>query len=476
MYYKKLFLIRAHGSEVKKFKLPHGLLSIKSYLRKFDIDSVIFDRALNLSPDDLKQEILQYNPDVIGISAMTMQIEDTQYLIKFIRAYFKDKIIVVGGIHFTALPNVGLEMGADYVFKGEAEIAMYNFMLNGPPKDEKIIQGEIIKNLDDIPAFTIDDIRSYFEPHNYYKNIHLQIMTARGCPYNCNFCLSRDQRPKGMRYHSVDYIIDLLEEIVNEFDTRQFFFVDDIFVIKPSKVREFCEKIKSRFQGYIRLTSFTHAGHGSTELYRLMFESGFTRVSMGVEHGNDRLLELCGKKTNKAGIEKTCSEIHKAGLELNLLYILGNITETNETITETVDFAIYLHNKYSASSSFSFMQPFPGSPIYTVAEDYGKYLPKRRTYQNIDINYIPNGVSVKHIIKERERGQLMGNYFGSLKSFRAIKLRDKYLKLVRKLKAKIRKFIRLSKAVVYKIFKINKGKNQKSKINYEVNSMSIKFS
>jgi len=122
---KKVFLIRAYGlGERIPYGLPYGLLYIKSFLRKSGIDSYIFDRELNQSLDLLQRALLNYNPYVIGISAMTIQSSDVKFIIKKIREWMGEKIIIVGGTHFTAQPNKGLEYGADYVITGEGEISL----------------------------------------------------------------------------------------------------------------------------------------------------------------------------------------------------------------------------------------------------------------------------------------------------------------------------------------------------------------
>lgn len=404
----KAFLIRTAG--FKTHSLAYGLLYIKSYLRKAGIDSYVFDRESSRSLYLLKNTLLEYDPDVIGISAMTAQSLDAKFIIKNIREWVgSKKIIIVGGVHFTALPNDGIKYGADYIIRGEGELAMLDFPIKGPPEKDKLIKGKTVSELDYIPMITMSDLRPFVKsPENYHdKGIH--VITARGCPYNCNFCLGKDQRPRGIRYHSIDYIVEYISQIVKEFGIYSFNIVDDIFVIKPARVMEFCEKVQKRISIPLRFHCFTHADHGNVELYRKMRETGFHRISMGVEHGNDKILSLMGKHTTKAKIEETYSRIYIAGIDLNLTYILGNIEETNKTITETVDFAIYLHKRYKTSSWFSYMQPLPGSPIYNVAEKYGTYLPKERSYQNIDLCYVPFNVTVEHIIKERERGMKLAN-------------------------------------------------------------------
>jgi radical SAM superfamily enzyme YgiQ (UPF0313 family) len=243
----------------------------------------------------------------------------------------------------------------------------------------------------------------------YSKGKGFHIITARGCPYNCNFCLGKEQRSPGLRYHSIDYVVGYVKAIVDEYAVRSFNIVDDIFVIRPARVGQFCSMIQETIPQRLRFHCFTHAGHGSVKLYALMKEAGFHTISMGVEHGNDRILSMMGKNTTKAKIEETCAAVCGAGIGLNLTYVLGNIHETNGTISETVDFAIYLHNKYRATSWFSFMQPLPGSPVFDVAERFGMFLSMERRYQNTEACFVPHSVDVEHMVRERDRGMKLAN-------------------------------------------------------------------
>ena len=411
-----ILLIRALGAEGNS--LPQGLLYIQSYLKKYGYHAEILDRYVDRSIIGLKSKLEGIK--VVGISAMSIQSEDALYLASLIRKWFGYKIkIILGGVHFTALPETA-QGYADHIVSGEGEIAVKNFLDAENSYPDFIIPSKIILDLDDIPQFSIDQIKKLVRTNN-----HFHIITARGCPYRCNFCLGFDQRPKGLRYHSIDYIIGYMHRIILDLNITSFNIVDDVFIINPKRVYDFCdslEKLTTIVKKKISLSCFTHAGHGDYSLYKRMQDVGFNLIAMGVEHGNDKLLQYCGKNTTRSKIEQTCKDISDAGIKLNLTYILGNLIETNETITETIDFAIYLHKKYDASSWFSYMQPLPGSQAYTEAKDYGKFIDNDvSNYSNTNPVYVPNGASLQHMISERNRGTKYANSKVShLRRFRLI--------------------------------------------------------
>lgn len=395
-----ILLIRALGPD--GVSLPQGLLYIQSFLNKYGYNTEIWDRYRDTSIVKLKRKLKDVK--VVGISAMSIQFVDAIYLSSMIRRCFGNEIqIIMGGVHVTALPETARNY-ADHVVIGDGEIAIKNFLDAGNHGSDFILPSIPIEDLDEIPPFQTEQIRKVVRTKQYFH-----IITARGCPYRCNFCLGIDQRPGGLRYHSVDYVIDYMSRMAEDLGITGFVIADDVFVLRPTRVYEFCDSLE-RSEKKISLQCFTHAGHGNHSLYKRMKDVGFNQMSMGVEHGNDQLLEYCGKKTTKAKIEQTCKDIHSAGIKLHLTYILGNLIETNETITETVDFAISLHEKYGAISWFSYMQPLPGSSASIEAEEYGHFIDRDVcNYSNMKPVYLPNAVSLQHIIHERERGVKAAN-------------------------------------------------------------------
>lgn len=397
-----ILLIRALGPETKS--LPLGLLYMQSYLRKFGYTAKIFDRYKNRSIDALKSEL--DGVSLVGISAMSIQSADAIYLSNLIRKWYGNKIkIIMGGNHFTALPWTAKKY-ADHVFIGEAEVSLKNFLDNGAKSDNFVIPSVPLENLDDIPQFSMKEAkRLLISKHDLF------LPTSRGCPYRCNFCFGSEQRQGGLRYHSVKHMMKLMRSLVDEVKINSFYICDDIFVLSPKRVYEFCDALDKNNLSRLSYKCFTHSGHGNLALYSRMRQAGFKTMVMGVEHGNNRLLKYCGKRTTTAIIEQTCKTIFDAGLQLHLTYILGNLTETNKTITETVDFGIYLHKKFQSSSWFSFMQPLPGSAAFTDARKYGRIIdPDLSNFFNRNPTYLPKGVSIRHLINERKRGMKKANF------------------------------------------------------------------
>jgi len=398
----EVLLIRALGKGLSS--LPLGIMSIHEYLKNNEYSSMIFDRYCNTNIQDLLKLVKSLKHlKIIGISAMTIQLPDAVYLARLLRTVNKSAKIIMGGTHVTALPDSVKEY-VDHVVVGEGEIAVKKFLDNNC-EGEYILKGEFLEDLDSVSFMDVKEAGKFLS-----KGSIFYFLTARGCPYRCNFCLGSEQREKRIRYISIEKVADYVKQVVEELGITSFFIADDIFVLNLQRVAKFCELVQKNIPQQLSFQCFTHSGHGREDTYKTMKAAGFDVISMGVEHGTNELLQFCGKETTLEKIDETCDKMHRAGIRISASYILGNIPEDNNTITKTVEFAKYLHKKYNTKSWFSYAQPQPGSTMYADSKQSGKILqPNVAKWTNFSPTYLPEKVDLDHMIRERERGRREAN-------------------------------------------------------------------
>lgn len=375
-----IMLIRAYGRDDVSRCIPWGIVNIGSYLKKYGYRVTIADRRGSpLFMRKILKEAL--GPDIayVGISAMTTQAKDAEFL----SGYFKKrkKTVILGGLHYSIFPQEGLNT-ADFVFKGEGERSFFNFLENG--LKEKVYEPEPLLNLDDIPLPSEELLgRFYLNKNNFI------IMTSRGCTYDCTFCLDKSYRSDKLRYHCPAYVCDLIEMLIKSFGIKNFFIADDIFTINKKRVFEICREIKKRSLN-IRLGAFTHSGIDDLELYNEMRSAGFESVSLGVESGSDKVLKIMNKNQTVSQTKKTIEIIRKTGLKVHATFMLGNILETEQSLKATLELAKDL----GLAGWISYAQPFPGTKFYETCAGHGKIInPNPKTYWNDRIAFIPNGLS-----------------------------------------------------------------------------------
>lgn len=362
--------------------IPIGLLYIAAVLEQHDIEVMIYDR--NKHESSLSDLIESYRPDMIGIGAMTVQAEDALLLSAEIKANYPDIIVCLGGVHFTFKPEEGLIKGAaDIVVLGEGEYAMRDICL-GKPLDAipgvafkdltgKIIRSpdrQFIKELDDLPlpAYHLVDVMSY-DDHLITGEKAISLLTGRGCPMACTFCASPELWQRRIRLNSISYTIKHIQFLVTRYGVKNIRIMDDTFTVSRRRVLEFCERVKPMG---LNMTCLTNVRNSDFEMLKIMRESGFSIVAYGVECANQRVLDNVSKGITLSRAIDAIINAQKAGLLVELLFMIGNVTETEETIIDSIEFA----RKYNPEGKnwFQFSTPFPGSAFSVNAEEYGQII------------------------------------------------------------------------------------------------------
>ncbi len=408
---------------------PLGISSIAAYLRKYNIEVKIIDNNLyDWNREKLSQLISEYQPKIIGISALSVQYADAISLGKLVKSINKKIKLVYGGVHFTFIPEDGLRFG-DVCIIGEGE---QTFLEICNSEDYHKINGiafkengttiftesrQFIENLDDVPFPAYD----LLEMEKYHDGLvtgekAISIMTGRGCPYNCAFCASPQLYKRRVRYHSLDYVMSHIQYLIDKYGMTNLRIMDDTFTLNKERVLEFCDKVKAcNFK--LNMTCLTNVKNADYPMFKRMKEVGFSIVAFGVESGNEQILKLINKGITKNGVRNAVSMAKKAGLDTELLFMIGNIGESEETICDSINFAKELNPKGSNSKKtsmynwFQFATPFPGSKFYDIAEEYGLVVTKDLTeYHHQKPIFIPKGLDDITMLKLRKLAISETNY------------------------------------------------------------------
>ena len=418
---KVLFIYPKLGNNIGKTQshwFPFGIMGISSYLKKNNIDVKIIDNTfLNLNFSSLKQIIDDYNPNIIGLGALTVQRNDAIQLSEIIRKINKDILIVFGGVHFSYFPEDALKY-CDICVIGEAENTFLEICqdknLNdidgiGYHNDNKTIftkSRELKKNLDrfPLPAYDLIDVYKYDDTVTYkgtgIKNNSISMMTSRGCDGNCIFCASPFMWKRKIRFNSLDYVFNHIKYLVDSYNIKNIRFMDDSFVINKKRVYEFCDLIeKNKFK--LNLQFLSSVKHVDYDLFCRMKSVGFYHVSLGIESGNQDILNLINKKTQIEDIKKSIDIIKKVGLNVECLYMVGNIGETEKTMNDTISFA----HKLKTIVHVQIAIPYPGTKFYEIYKQYGHITTENfNNFTTDDPVFIPNTLNKEMLINARSRG------------------------------------------------------------------------
>lgn len=362
---------------------------------------IIDPNAEQLSSNELIQRIEEYESDLVGISFTTENRFEAFKVAKKIKERVRDIRIVFGGPHVWRTANDTLKHleYVDFIVRGEGEITtleLVDAIERG--KDLRNIAGlsyrmnsiivhnvdrSLIDNLDAMP-FPARHLYP-MEKYNYYvydpdkgKRKTLNLMTSRGCPFNCNFCATPSNWGRKVRCISVDRIMREIDELINKYKAEALWFYDDTFTFNPKRVHDLCDemiakKLDLSWYCEIRIDTVNRG------LLKKMKDAGCFYVGMGIESASPRILDEVINKGKGFSLEKVTSVIKDCldfGIIPNPFFIISHPTERYEEAKQTMEYINRLKQiSDKIDISISIMHIYPGTPLEAMAREMG-LLPK----------------------------------------------------------------------------------------------------
>jgi len=400
------------GSDIPAANLPLGLMYIAAVLDEAGYNVEILDAFMTdlafrkkgdvtevgMSYEKIREEIQRRNPDIVGIAnPFTSQVEHAIKVADIVKEIDSSILTVVGGPHGTVVPVEFLEVAknVDIVAIGEGEYTILDIVefFEGNKKINDIqgiahrMAGKVVlnsprefnKNLDVLPypAYHLVNMEKYLNPktieYRSFKKRALSMVTSRGCPFNCSFCSVHLHMGKTFRAHSVDYVVDHIEHLVNKYHVKTIYFEDDNLTFDIQRFEAICDKIIERdikFQW--ETPNGVRADYLTLDLLKKMKKTGCQSVFVGVESGDQYVLDnIIGKSLRLKNVVKFAKMCKKIGLRTGAFYIIGFPGETKENMRNTVDFALMLKRKYDVGMHLLFATPSYGTRLYDECKKNG---------------------------------------------------------------------------------------------------------
>lgn len=314
--------------------------------------------------------------DLIGISSITSTAPRAFQLAKKFSSMGIP--VVMGGPHATFLPEESL-IYADYVVRGEGEetiIELIEHLESGIPlhdikglsyrKGDAYVHNPdrpLIQDLDSAPIPDFDLV------HNWREKTSIPILTSRGCPFGCRFCVVIQMFGRKYRFKSIDRVIEEIREVASK--RSHIFFVDDNFAADRERTkallrRMIAEKIHIEWSAQIRADVAR-----DTELVNLMAQAGCFMVYVGFESINPQTLSLYNKKQTVDDIVECIKTFKNASINIHGMFVLGGDADDIKTIRSTQKFAKRLDID---SVQFLMLTPIPGTPLFEELMQQGRVI------------------------------------------------------------------------------------------------------
>ncbi len=375
---------------------PLGLLSIGAVLEREEIAvEIVPADILKLGWREVEKKIQDGRPDIVGVTSTTENRFQSFELVKRAKKICPQALTVMGGPHASMAAEDALihipEL--DVVVRGEGEDTTLDLCralerrreINGISHVSGIsyrLNGRVVTNPPRSPIFNLDGLPFPafhlipFEKYNFQVEIPgrgflpaVNIMTSRGCPFNCNFCATPINWGRAVRTRSPGNVVQEIEQHIKNYGIRVVHFYDDTFNLSHRRMDELSNLILERklpifWQCEIRMDLMT-----KPQLAR-MKEAGLFYVSFGVEAGSERVRNsIVNKKVSLKDFENVVSWCQELEIIPNAFFIFSHPTETWEEAQETI--RLIERYKDVVEASVAILHVYPGTPLEKTARQIG---------------------------------------------------------------------------------------------------------
>ncbi|HRA69067.1 MAG TPA: radical SAM protein, partial [Caldilinea sp.] len=233
--------------------------------------------------------------------------------------------------------------------------------------DEIVINPDrpFIPNLDDLPIPLHERLPLDKQRMPMIKGPFTFIVTSRGCPAGCKYCIKHVSYQNSVRVRSAENIVDELEYL-GKLGITNIHMYADLFTVNREHVVELCRLIIARGVK-IRWTCNSRVDYVDEEMLRLMGQAGCWLISWGIESANEMVLKRARKGYKKEQAFKALKWARAAGIKNWGYFIIGLPGETEASIQETMAYSKELPVDIAL---FHIAAPYPGTPFfYEVVEN-----------------------------------------------------------------------------------------------------------
>lgn len=335
-----------------------------------------FNRKLSLG--ETVKEVLQFQPDVVGIS---ITMSPTAPFGKTLAHELKNAcsaMVIVGGTHATfAARELAANPYIDIVVLHEGEVAFQEILRylegNGNLSNIKGIlfqhNGDLVETPRREPLEDLDQIpfpaRHLIPDHTIYNRKH--ILSSRGCVYRCIYCASSAMNQYRWRPRSPENVLEEIEIMASHY-SKTFYFADDNFPVDRERIIVICKKIMENglqvsWACLSRIEFIDDSG-----LLKIMAQSGCKEIFIGAESGSDEVLKKMKRNYTAEDVKRVVKLCNRTGISTTASFIIGNPYERLEDVRKTFELATELD---TPNVAFHIFTPYIGTQVFASPGKFG---------------------------------------------------------------------------------------------------------
>jgi radical SAM superfamily enzyme YgiQ (UPF0313 family) len=360
---------------------PLGILYLSSHLRTRGFQVDIYDSTFG-SRAELFSIIDAGPPAAIGIYGNLMTRGNVLAIAEHARA--AGWLVIAGGPEPSNYADQFLSSGADLVISGEAERTLENLMtvsfdrnawsgikgLAFRDRSAGIIHtgpADLIQNLDLQPWPDREkvDIPKYLDTwRTHHGQASISVITARGCPYKCNWC-SHSVYGHTHRRRKPELVVDEIEWLLDRYHPEMLWIADDVFTIHHGWLAAFAADVRRR-NIRVPFECITRADRLDERSAGLLGELGCARVWIGSESGSQAILDAMQRGVTVEQVQHAVALCKRNGIATGMFLMWGYEGECIDDIEATIE-----HVKACRPDVFftTVSYPIKGTPYFERVSD-----------------------------------------------------------------------------------------------------------
>jgi len=399
---------------------PHlGLACLAGACRRAGHRVRVFDlnHPLSGGEEERAGAIADWKPSIVGLTVTSFNAQAARRFALRLRALLPDAFIIAGGVHATLAAGRFLASckAFDCVCIGEGEQTLVDLAdcieAGGDPgkvpglafREGGGISLSPRREPADLDALAPPDFDVFEPPPDL--SAWYPLITSRGCPHSCSFCVSKTFWRRRLRARSAAAVAAEVESAVERYGSQSIRIYDDNFALDRERAIAICKSLGRSAPGKaVSLVNGLRADSVDDALVAALVEAGLDFAMIGVEDGHPETFERIGKGETLQDIERAVGVFKRHGVRVEGTMVIGLEGSTYRTTMRSLSFLEDL----GISGHWIIAVPFVGTELLRYAAAHGRLLAD--PWEGFDRSMVDYPPLVAFETPEFPRGQRLAAY------------------------------------------------------------------